>query len=511
MVKFAIMGDMSSSFSRDDLESQMSKVSQALHLIFQAQAERRLSTTVGRETAAASATATIVEHLDQLAHTVLPPARSSTSDTPPRSVALAMARALFSAPHLLRSGVQPCPPPFRPTTALSEVLGLPQWELGELREEVDRSAAELLAQRRTSGWLWHRFQKNDLFPQTMIQALFPSIPPAESPSADHRGTRVYVFDRATPHHQKFDLFARWRGRTPASTPPDDLFEASEIDASFAQDLARGLGLDRDDAAHLLDCVVCRMHSDAPEEMILQDQWRHEGWSHLTGLAPAAPSPRWTVEPIEPDAILPEHLVRAQNGVLDVAPARRVFDRQAMQRVRTVTHAAYGLILAEHLSGVPLSPPEVADLFDLEPAVLRVLQPLFDWLDAPSTLDRLTEHLGGDSGSAEAARHAIREAWLDAAQNSWCGSPPEGRHHTVQTVIMVHLQCLRHALARMDTHPIDARGHHGAVLPLFVGSFLGRAPLGRLWMKSASKGPHPEDIIGTWFVPMWPQLLDCALS
>ena len=132
---------------------------------------------------------------------------------PPRRIAVAMALAVFSHPHLAQTfASDPRPAILIGPEVLQEALGLSAWELDDLREEVDRRAGTLLKQSTLVRWLESHVPAPRLF-----QLLFPGVN-VDDPRVRFRGTHVvasgtsglYQLGRAAKHLPSLRCFLTMR-------------------------------------------------------------------------------------------------------------------------------------------------------------------------------------------------------------------------------------------------------------------------------------------------------------
>ena len=109
---------------------------------------------------------------------------------PARRARVAMALAVYSQPHLAVTfkrqtieGDLEDPALVLQTYTLEKALGLPQWELDDIREVVDVRVGKTLKQARALHWLWTRFGLPKSNPEPMFRVLIPGAKPSLVPSA----------------------------------------------------------------------------------------------------------------------------------------------------------------------------------------------------------------------------------------------------------------------------------------------------------------------------------------
>lgn len=429
---------------------------------------------------------------------------------PPRSVAVAMAQALFGLPHLTHT-LAASLPRMRVVAAgssdeLATVLGLPRWELDEIREDVDRRAAFAFKQARAMAWLWSRFRPED-DPEPLFRTLFPT---SRGGIREFRrsGFRLYaVVDQADPAPPA-SLYLSWLpGTSNWTCTPGVSFQGKFVDDSLRRRLARGIGLDLDEVDILLDSFVEAVPSASLADWIAHDRWRSEGWAAMSGLGLAHAGPGWLVERLASETIDPDGWLTQTETGISISGARRQFDRLAMARVQVLGRSLYAEMFARFLDDGVRSADERATLYDLAPYIQRVLRPVLDWTASAGALSHLAEQLGISAVSLKPATRHVHELWLRSAQGSWGGAPSAEHPETVQTILATHLAVLETSLKDTLETTVDPRGDHRGAALLFAACYLARAPLGRLWKSVDGAMPEVEDVVGRWFQPLWRKILE----
>lgn len=441
-------------------------------------------------------------------------AKPTAASKPPRAVALAMAQAIFSAPHLSRTlSVYTTASEhvvFHPSEALAEALGLSELQLEEVRNEIDLKVAQVLRRSRVLHWLWHRAGNPRVQPDPLFHMLFPG---AVGPTADHfsyRGNRLYaVVDQPHPPPPEA-LYLQWLpGQERWTCVPDTHFHSRYLDPALTTTIGRAVGMEPAAIASVLDDMVCTVPLADEDAFTMRDRWRNEGWAELTGLGVPTPGSAWLTLPLAADAVDPEGWIAVQEeGLVLQAPAR-VFDRLAMTRLTAMMHGLYAELCARLLAGRKLDAVDQSWIFDLDPYIQRVLQPLLDWAASPSTRAVIADVLQVDRDHVGAALAKVREGWLKQARTSWGGAPTPERPYTVQGILAAHLAATQASLSSAYHRPPDARADHHRILLLFFASYMQQASLGRLWRPVDGKVPPVEDVVGTWFWPTWSRVLDAV--
>lgn len=481
--------------------------------LFQALDDRAQAATRGDAAGLRVAEMTVGGHVAHLASVASRPARSASRDTPPRAVATALAQALFAAPHVSRTlaveNTMSEQHGFVPSPRLADALGLPLWQLEEIRDDIDRRVATSLRQIRALNWLWYRVDNPSMHPEPLYNLLFPGAGDPQPSRFVRRGGRMYALLPEEHPPPPEALYLRWLpGAAHWSAMPDDHFDSRFIDDGLLRSLGRSIGASPAEVQGLLDRMVCAIPEDYTDAFIRRDRWRNEGWAEVTGLGTAHPGPTWLALPLAPEALDVTAWMGLTDDGLELRAPRRVFDRHAMTRVTAMVRGLYSELLARMLSKRPMDPSRQAALFDLGPYIQRILQPLLDWTAQPATHAHVAEKLGVPPSHAAAALAKVRRVWLKAARTSWGGAPTADRPHTVQSLLAVHLAVLQASLHRVFRQPPDGRAPHHRVLLLFFAFYAVKAPLGRLW-RAGDDGqlPPPEDVIGEWFWCTWRSAMD----
>jgi hypothetical protein len=165
--------------------------------------------------------------------------------------------------------------------------------------------------------------------------------------------------------------------------------------------------------------------------------------------------------------------------------------------------------ARLLTGRTIEPSQQPVLFDLDPYLQRIFQPLLDWTSNPRAHAKLAAAVGAQPDHVAVAMAQVRAAWVEAARSSWGGAPTESRPWTVQAVLAIHLALAQSSLHRVWRQDEDPRAAHHRILLLFFAHYMAGAPLARLWKSENGKLPPPEDVVGQWFWGTWLRVLDAT--
>ncbi len=205
---------------------------------------------------------------DSVAAELSRPARTDAARVPPRRIATAMVLALHSQPHFAvtlptpardgsvepgeRDRRQADPPILATNDALERALGVSEWEVDELREEIDRRAGTVLKQVRTVNWMWSYFGLPGSGPSTLGRVLFPGV---QERGVDlvRRGGHLYLLMDLEAPAPPLALFLPWL--SPDANVSPTSFRSRGVDLGLRNRLARGIGADDDEVTELLDGMV----------------------------------------------------------------------------------------------------------------------------------------------------------------------------------------------------------------------------------------------------------------
>lgn len=481
----------------------------------------------------------IAEIADEVALTLQQPVHTDTEASPPRRVAIAMGLALHSAPHFLatlpaphRAGTVDHGEPSRRSAEFVPVLtndvyeralGLAQWEVDELREEIDRRAGKVLKQIRTVNWLWSFFglpeapvgpDAESPAAQTLARILFPGTEEAEVDIA-RRGGHLYLLVDQPSVSPLPALFLPWLATDPNLAPA--AFKARGVDKGLRTRIARGVGANDDEVGELLEEMVAILPRRDTGPWLHVDQWRSYGYGVITDLGTPYSAGEWLVRPIPPDGADWRIWLRlGPNGLVVKGTPEKVFDALAMPPVTAMIRLLYAAMLASldrdgHETPEGVRPDDV-DLYDIPRHMRAALSPLVAWAGKSSTHKHLARELKRPVEEITVVLEQVRETWVAHAATSWYGPPGTGTP-SIQTLILEHVVTLHQSLRRMLRMEPDPRGEHGDLMLLFSAHYLREARVERLWARSLSDCADPdgsippEDIASRWFWRTWLRILD----
>jgi hypothetical protein len=467
---------------------------------------------------------------------LLSPTVPAPDDAPlPRRVAVAMALAAFSQPHLAatfgtgrRDGTAtfddrpnyPHEAPLAMTAELLEsALGLSRWELDDLREDIDRRASHSLKRDRTLNWLWTHFKLPKNSPSYLFRVLFPGMNQKNTAQLVRRASRLYAVVN-TPEIPLTALYLSWMGAdVEGQRPPLPSFHSRYVDQSLRNSIARGVGGAPREVDHLLDQMVVLVPRDAALQFLERDQWRTSGLSCLSNLGDDYLEGARLVGPIECDGLeWTRWLEIIDDNVVVDRNERALFDEFALDRVQALMGQVYAGLLAriEQTDADELAfETEDLDLMDVPRHLRAALQPMLDWARSEDTQAHIAARLRVPRTKVTAALEPLADAWESHINGRWVAPPTPSRPHTIASILVAHLVGTRCALLRLMHRPADPRWEHRNLTLLFAAHYLVDAPIERLWMKTLSDMPHhatqnlppPEDVVGCWFWAGWMRLLD----
>jgi hypothetical protein len=469
----------------------------------------------------------------------LPEATEEIGRPPPRSVAVALALAVLGQPHV---GITIAPgrpqgtdtvhgPPPRPlerplaTTpeALAAGLGLPRWEVDDLREGVDVRAARRLKAQRMVVWLWNRFGfPSEGRPEALFRLLFPGLDRDVGRVGFVRcGAAMYAVIDTDDASSTLSVHMPWTAREGDSDhAPLSSFQARYVDPDLRRAIGRAVGADDVEVCALLDRSIALVPRRALESWLRADTWRTSGAATLTDLAATYPAGSWLVEPLGPHDVAWDSWLgaRADRDGLTWRDELPAFDQLATPRVSEMMRLTYAAMLSDLAGQLPdgrVTTPQVTledlDFLDAGTQIRAVLAPLLAWPRNAETVRTIAAMTEVDPDAARASLEQLATRWADHLGAGWTGTgtAPTSVHATV----LGHLIRTRTTLYRLYHRPPDPRGDHRTIVLLFAAHYLGSTPLERLWADAASTDTWPParpaagDALTEWFWGAWQRLLD----
>ena len=476
--------------------------------------------------------APLVDTLRSVLSSLCRPWRRSFSGRPPRRVAGAMAAAIFAQPHLAwtwqgaqRDGtcevmdapaLTPDPPLMLTPQQLETALGLSQWELDELREEIDRRAGMFHRQVRAIRWLRRRFDV-DRDPQRLFGVLFPGASDAVG-AVDfvQRGAQLYAVVDDGGASSPLALYLSWAAPPQQRATNPFRFRPELIDSAVLRALCRFSGEQPAALHQLLNRTIALVPRAEAADWLTADRWRSRGVAQLTSLGWPFGTTRALNEPLRRDEAEWDHWLMVQDGTVQVeGHPRAVFDALAIERVQEAMRQSYAALLA-HLDQNGGASPTVADLalFDTDRHLRAVLTPLITWVSDPGSRDRVVRRLGASPSAVGEVLEQVQEAWTAQLNRSWI-APPDAHHTSLLGLLMPHLVTLSGSLRALLAAEPDPRAPHRDILQLFTSFYMSEAPLERLWIRGLSDTVShdgrrlPEDVPGDWFWGTWQRVLDAS--
>lgn len=431
------------------------------------------------------------------ARRTLQPADARPLDgTPPRRIAVAMAMALASHPHLQTTfSADGSASVLLPVEVLHETLGLSAWELDDVREEVDRRAGLWLKQTTLVRWLGGRFDGPALF-----QQLFPGTDVEGCDVTFHGAHLVCTGD--LPSLSVSALHLPWVGE--AGRNPTTAFRGRYVDGRLRRDIARGVGLPAEEVDELLESMVCLLPRADRDDLMAGEAWRFRGFAALTGLGAAYPRNRWLCEPADGRGVRWRDWLRVVDGELQTIDAARCFDALLEPRVHGMLVALSTDVLARRVrDGAPRA--DALDVFDLAFHVDAVALPLLQWARSRAASMEIARHLDVEPAAAEAVLAEVGQVWKQRA--AWWARPTNRAFSaTPHAAWMRQLLRLDEVVRVIGARPVVGAPHRD-LLFLYAGHFLAESPVDRGIVRSTEEGASVGRAVGRWFWPTWLRVLE----
>lgn len=449
---------------------------------------------------------TAVAALSQLYATE--PSRSTMP--PPHAIAVSMANAVFAQPHMAVTFPRGEGARERPfvihNEALAVALGIPSWELDDLREEVDRRAGGYLMQVRAVKWLRARFDKDREGHCALFRAMFPGSSVMRLREMRFVGARVYVALDNWSNPDPLSTYLGWARPGGSLAPPR--FESRYVDVSMRRRMGMSIGGSDEQIRDLFDQMVLMVPSTQIDETARADRWRSEGWAHLTGLGrPPLASASYTL-PLIAGQLDHATFFTQVDDKLGLRAVRASFDHLALPRMSGATRDMYAAMMAKVLADEPAL--SIRSIFDVRGNMKAVFEPMLTWASRPSTATHLARNMDTSVGAVKVLLHKVRSDWVSQSRGSWGGVPSEEQPDTVRGIIAAHLASTYGSLMELWAQPPD-RFSHQTLMLLFTADHLQHAPLARLWLPQRGLLPSPEDIVGKWFWHCWQRILDARIE
>lgn len=442
---------------------------------------------------------------------------------PPKSIGLALGLAVHSQPHLaitlapiVSHGTEAFEttvpladgdPVVRPMETLRDALGLQDWELDDLREEVDRRAGRLMKQDRAAHWLWTHFGLPQATPEPLFRHLFPGVSGRLGDIGLYRrGAQLYAVVDHTSQNED-SLYLSWRSKEESGPRAVGTFRGRYVAEALRTSLARAIGASDEEIVHLLDHMVAVIPRSKGATFLAHDHWRVRGAAAITGLASPYPAATWLEGRVWPESIPTEAWLSIQDGKATVRRPKAVFDKLALIRTTVMMRQTYGQMIGlfSRYPNIQATDPAMLPLYEVGFHLRQVIAPLLDWAGDVHTATYLaTKHKISET-EARRALAEVHAAWLEQANSVWCGLPVAGAAPTVQANLALHLMCTTCSVAEILSMSADPRWPHRDLLLLFVGHYFANAPIQRLWARGDA--PAEIDPVGRWFWGAWRRIVD----
>lgn len=417
------------------------------------------------------------------------------ADVPPRRIGVAMALALYSQSHVVRTFGGGGEPLVLDLDVMESALGISAWELEELQEEVDRRARAVLLRQAVVRWL-----AQHLSPERAFQQLFPGISAPGTASFD--GNRV-VGRADLGAVTASALHLPWLCTT--GEGPLDGFRARSVDGHLKAALVRGLGVPAEAVDTVLEDLVVLLPEAGGEELLRADAWRGDGLATLTGIGASYTRHAWLIRPAD------GHTARWRDWLAPPGTAMpgpdRAFDSLFSGRLHAVLEALYADVLARRWHR-PERTVELLDLIDLGPHLEAVQAPLLQWARARGSVLDVAQAGGIELKAAEQLLGEVATAWSERAAY-WARPDAEQFVGSPQASWMRRVLRLEEALRGLSQRAPEQGVAHREVLFLFAGHFLAESPVDRRLLFSVEDGGNVGQAVARWFWPTWLRVLDHA--
>lgn len=465
--------------------------------------------------------------LDELAELV----HSAAIPGPPtRAAATAMALAMFSQPHLEGLLAEraidgtgedlppPSPPVARPFVAppeiLAEVLGLPLWELEDLREEVDRRVGLGLKQARAVTWLWNHYGLPGASADGLFRVLFPAAPSRVARIGLVRhGTQLYA---VTDQELEPPIEALWLPWSAVDEHrafhPLRTFRGKYVNANLRRSLGRAIGANEGEAIELLDRMVAMLPRTSLRGFLAADAWRARGFGQVTDLPGPHGANGWMSRTLDPEELQIQPWMRVRDGALTFEDANTLFDKLALPRANEVVRHLVAAILARQCANAAHAAFEPGDLplFDVTRHFRAALTPLVAWAKSPKTRAGLAAQLGLERAAVDVGLDGLAASWTAQLEGVWAGATSEDGTPTVRQLVVCHLVAVADTVRRVLSQPDDGPAHD--LVLLYAAHACGANPVDRLLAEAHENVTWPParfvtgDLVGPWFEPLVSRVL-----
>lgn len=427
---------------------------------------------------------------------VAPPMERDPLPTPPpRRVAVAMAMALFSQPHLVNTFEEEGrrgEALLVTNDVLEMALGLAGWELDDLREEVDRRAGGVLKQATLVRWLTDRFPDDQLFP-----LLLPGVS-LQNPRTRAIGGNLYLIAdglRWPPSAQ----FLPW-----LLGDESPRFQGRYADSRIKLGMARGIGVPELEGVGLLERSVVLFPPERIEDRLVYDRWRRSGIAGIADLGASYCGLDWLTRSVEPADVRWRDWV-PDAGDQDPHDSIGAFDALVKVRVHHTLQALYTDLMAQRTFAEGRT-PDALSTYDLPRHLAVVLRPLLAWTKNKGSATWLAEIVKQDPRATAQLLAKLHAGWSERMAH-WTAPPVESLHDSPFAKWMAAVASFDAAFCALRDRPRDPRFDHAQMLPLFAAHFIAENPLPRGLMTPRPDATSPGVTLARWFWPAWQRLLD----
>lgn len=452
--------------------------------------------TRGDPVASAAIQRSLLGALDGFVQSTTPTLERDALETPPpRRVAVAMAMAIFSQPHLVNT--------FETKGRRSEALlitndilemalGLSGWELDDLREEVDRRAGTVLKQATLVRWLADRFPEDQ-----QLGLLLPGVS-LKNPRTRAMGGHLYLIADGLSWPPSA-LYLPW-----LAGENSPRFQGRYADSRIKLGMARGIGVPEIEGVGLLERSVVLVPPQRLEDRLVYDQWRRSGIAGICDLGASYCGLDWITHSVEPADVRWRDWV-PDEGTQDPHDSIGAFDALVKVRVHHLLQALYTDVMAQRLASEAHT-PDAIDTYDLSHHLEVVLAPLLSWTKNKGSATWLAEIVKQDPARTAKLLAKLHKSWSERMKH-WIAPTVEELDESPFAKWMGSVASFDATFSALMARPRDPRFEHKHVLPLFSAHFIAENPLPRGLMTLKADASSPGATLARWFWPTWQRLLD----
>ncbi len=368
----------------------------------------------------------LVSLLEKLRNAARRPVRVDRDIEAPRTVALSIALALYTQPHIARTFVDPArdegPPgdaavTIPPDTA-RVALDLQPWELDDLRDDIDRRASEHLKQRRCAKWLWNHWGALD--PGELFRRLFPGA--TGRVDVQSVGGQMYVAVDAAASVPPMAILMPWFASDDDGALPLDAFAGRYADGALRDNAGRSIGSSKEEIVFLLDRMVALLPRSGRDRFTKRDQWRSTGAAALTTLAASYARGHRLHRPLPPDAVSLEGWLAPDDGRVRLGDCEGIFDQVVLSRSADVMRLAVAAMLSRPWVGETMQATvEDLQIYDVAAHLRAAIEPILQWTQSPHTAGTVARFLRLPTHQVAPVLDRIHTRWTKRSAR-WLRAP-----------------------------------------------------------------------------------------